>query len=50
MNVYNCRRKVGNGGVAIMWQRKKDDWIVPLNINSDRIVGIQFEHNPGQNM
>jgi len=50
VNVYNCKRKVGEGGVSILWHQKYDDCIVPLNIDSDRIVGIQFEHNPRQFM
>ena len=51
---YNCfgicdhdldnpsNRKVGKGGVAILWHRSLDSQVTPLDIDSDRICGIQF--------
>jgi len=39
----NERRKVGKGGVCIMWRKQLDNFIVPLSIESDRIVGIQLQ-------
>ncbi|MES9881493.1 MAG: reverse transcriptase family protein [Sedimenticola sp.] len=34
------RRKVGKGGVAIMWHVKHNDKVTPLTIDDDRIIGI----------
>lgn len=39
------RRKVGKGGVALLWNRKYDNRVSTLTIDDDRIVGIQFEAN-----
>lgn len=41
-------RKVGKGGAAILWHRSLDHRVVPISIDSDRIVGIQLELLPGQ--
>ena len=35
--------KRGHGGVAIFWKQTLDDFVSPLEIDSDRIVGIQTE-------
>ena len=35
--------KRGHGGVAIVWKQILDDCVSPLEIDSDRIVGIQIE-------
>ena len=35
-------RKVSKGGVAILWHRSLDNQVTPLDIDSDRICGIQF--------
>ena len=32
----------GHGGVAIFWKQTLDDFVSPLDIVSDRIVGIQI--------
>jgi len=46
-----CRnRNIGKGGVSIMWRKKYDNLITPLNIDDDRIVGIQLQVSPGQYM
>ena len=39
-------RKVGKGGVAILWKRALNNIITPLDINDDRIIGIQVQINP----
>ena len=51
---YNCfgicdhdldipnNRKVGKGGLAILWHRSLDNQVTQLDIDSDRICGIQF--------
>lgn len=36
-------RRVGKGGVALMWKRQIDQYITPLDIDDDKIVGIQYE-------
>ena len=38
-------RKVGKGGVALLWNRKFHKYITTLDINSDRIIGIQFKYS-----
>ena len=38
-------RKVWKGGVALMWHRRLDRRVSALNIEDDRIVGIQLETN-----
>ena len=35
--------KRGHGAVAIFWKQTLDDFVSPLEIDSDRIVGIQIE-------
>lgn len=37
------RRKVGKGGVAILWNRSIDHRVSLLNIDDDRIIGIQYQ-------
>ena len=39
------RRKVGKGGVALLWHRALNDLVTPLDIDSDRICGVQFRVN-----
>ena len=41
-------RRVGKGGVALMWHIKHDRYITPLSIDDDRIVGVQFQVAPHQ--
>ena len=36
-------RKVGKGGVALLWHKKCDNKITVLPIESDRIIGVQYE-------
>ena len=36
------RRKVGKGGVAILWHKKHNQNIAPLDIDDDRIIGIKY--------
>lgn len=36
-------RKVGKGGVAILWNKQLSNKISILQIDSDRIVGVQYE-------
>lgn len=40
------QRQIGKGGVAILWNRKYDNYIVPLSIDSDFVVGIQLQLSP----
>ncbi len=44
------RRKVGKGGVGILWHIMYDKYISPLTIDDDRIVGIQIQIYPGLHM
>ena len=37
------RRKNGKGGVALFWKRSIDSKITLLNIDDDRIIGIQYQ-------
>ena len=37
------RRKVGKGGVALLWKRSLDNRVAILNIDDDRIGGIQYQ-------
>ena len=41
-------RRVGKGGVAIMWLKKHNNNVTPLTIDDDRIVGLQFQIAPNQ--
>ena len=40
------RRRVGKGGVAILWHRKLDKSVTALSFDDDKIIGIKFEINP----
>lgn len=40
---FPSQRKVGKGGVALIWHKRFDGRISILNIEDDRIVGIQLE-------
>ena len=35
------RRKVGKGGVALFWKYDVDNYVIRLNIDDDRLIGIQ---------
>lgn len=37
------RRKVGKGGVALFWRRTLESRVAILNIDDDRLVGIQYQ-------
>ena len=37
------RRKVGKGGVALFWKRELDKYISLLDIDDDRLVGIEYQ-------
>ncbi len=37
------QRRMGKGGVAIMWQNKYDYCITPVDIDDDNIAGIQMQ-------
>ena len=39
-------RRVGKGGVALMWHINYDRYITPLSVDDDRIVGVQFQVAP----
>ena len=36
------RRRVGKGGVAVLWHKKHDQNIAQLYIDDDRIIGIKY--------
>ena len=38
------RRRVGKGGVAILWHKKYDNYVIPLSLDDDRVIGIKFEN------
>ena len=40
--LLNNNRNIGKGGVALLWRRSMSTWISPLDIDSDRICGIQL--------
>lgn len=40
------RRRVGKGGVALLWHRRIDHKITPLTFEDDRIIGLQLEISP----
>ena len=42
LNAY-ISRKVGKGGVALLWKKSLDDSFSLLSIDSDRIIGIQIQ-------
>lgn len=44
LNVPSGRR-VGKGGVALLWHRALNNFVTPLDIDSDRICGIQYRVN-----
>ena len=37
------RRRVGKGGVALLWHRKHSKHITPITYDDDRIIGIRYE-------
>ena len=39
------RRRVGKGGVALLWHRKHSKHITPITYDDDRIIGIRYEIN-----
>ena len=39
----SSKRRVGKGGVALMWHRKFNSMISPMTIDCDRIIGIQLQ-------
>ena len=41
--VASSCRTVRKGGVAILWHRKHNNRVVPLNIDDDRIIGVQLD-------
>lgn len=40
------RRKVGKGGVALFWRQELDRFVSVLDIDDDRILGIQIQISP----
>ncbi|MES9884072.1 MAG: reverse transcriptase family protein [Sedimenticola sp.] len=42
LSTPSCRR-IGKGGVGLLWKRQYDACITPIDIDDDRIIGIQFE-------
>ena len=40
------RRRVGKGGVALLWHNRIDHIFTPLSFEDDRIIGLQHEISP----
>ena len=40
------RRRVGKGGVALLWNKRLNSLITPLPFEDDRIIGLQLEISP----
>ena len=40
------KKKVGKGGVVIMWHTRLSHFITPLSIDDDIIVGVQLQIAP----
>ena len=40
--LLNSNRRVGKGGVAILWRSSLSNYISPLDIDSDRICGVKY--------
>ena len=36
-------RRVGKGGVCLLWHKKLNNLITPISCNNDRIIGIQIQ-------
>ena len=43
---YPGKRRVGKGGVAILWHKKHSKKVFPLSTDDDRILGIRYELTP----
>lgn len=39
-------RRVGKGGVCLLWKRTLNDIIIPLDVDDDRIIGIEVKTSP----
>ena len=40
---YPGKRRVGKGGVAILWHKKHSKKVFPLSTDDDRILGIRLK-------
>ena len=40
------KKKVGKGGVVILWHKRLSHFITPLSIDGDIIVGVQLQIAP----
>ena len=49
LHLYS-KRKLDKGGVALLWHRHLNDFIIPLSIDEYHIVGNQFQVTPQQYM
>jgi len=49
LHLYS-KRKLDKGSVTLLWYRHLDDFIIPLSIDDDHSVGIQFQITPQQYM
>lgn len=47
---YPGRRRVGKGGVALLWHKNHDNKITPLSFEDDRVIGLQYEVNPSESL
>ena len=41
------RRKVGKGGVALIWRKELDKYVSLLNIEDDRLMGSEYQVTKG---
>jgi len=42
------KRRIGKGGVAIMWYEKHANSVTPLCIDDNRIIGVQYQVSASQ--
>lgn len=42
---FQGRRRVGKGGVAILWHKRHDQNIAPVHLDEDRIIGVKYTCN-----
>ena len=44
---YISNRKVGKGGLCIMWKKSLSSRVSTLTLNCNSIIGVQFMYSPG---
>lgn len=46
--LYTKRHPIGKGGVCLFWKKTIDNYVLPIDISSDRIIGIQYQLSTNQ--